>query len=146
MADYAYNRKATFDYEIVETFVAGLVLSGGEVKSIKGGRVSIEGAYIVAQKGELFVKGVFIPPYQEKNQGTGYDPYQIRKLLLTKKEIIDIQNAQGERGLTCIPISMYNDRGYIKCKLAVVRGKKKHDKRQSIKRRDLERELGRKLK
>lgn len=146
MADYAYNRKAQYDFEILEKFEAGVELLGPEVKSIKNGRVSLDGAFVIARGGELYVKGIFIPPYQEKNQDDSYDPHRVRKLLLNRDQIDDIVKAVSTRGLTGIPISMYNKNRHIKCQIAIVKGKKNYDKRESIKRRDIEREIGRKIK
>jgi SsrA-binding protein len=135
-----HNRKASFNYEILERFEAGLKLTGPEVKSLRTGQGALDGAYITVRGGEAFILGMFIPPYQIKNQ-IDYDPLRYRKLLLTKKELTLLQDI--ERGLTIVPISVYNKGRHIKIEIASVRGKKKFDKRESIKKRDVERDIKR---
>ena len=147
MAQYLYNKKATFKYEILETLSAGIKLWGFEVKALKtkkGG--SLKGSYIIIEKGEAFLVGAHIPPYQPKNAPKEYDSRRSRKLLLTKKELEKILNNEAIRGLTIVPISMYNKHGKIKVDIAIVRGKKKHDKRETIKKRDAERDIAREVK
>jgi len=146
MAMFAENRKARFDYEILETFEAGLVLSGAEVKSIKNGRMNLTGSYINFHNGELYLIGAFIAPYQPKNQPADYDPSRSRKLLLRKKEIVSLIGKIKPRGLTLIPLKAYNKGRRIKLEFAVARGKKQYDKREVIAKREAARKIERELK
>ena len=145
MANYAENRKARFDYEILEKYEAGIELLGTEVKSVRGGRMSLEGAFIIIRGGEAFLINSNIPPYQIKNVEENYDPLRNRKLLLTKKEIGELVQSE-KTNLTIVPISVYNKNRKIKLEIALVKGKKKHDKRETIKKRDTDREIRRSLK
>lgn len=140
------NKKAYFNYEILEKFEAGIELLGHEVKSLKGKFGSLEGAYIIVRGGEAYLINANIPPYQPANMQEEYDPNRNRRLLLTKKEIVELAVAEGTKGLTIVPIAVYNKGRKLKLSLGVGKGKKKADKRQSIKKRDTERELGRTLK
>lgn len=146
MPSFIENKKARFNYEITETFEAGIELLGPEVKSIKGGQGSLEGAYAVVRGGEVFLLGSNIPPYQAQNMPGGYDPLRTRKLLLTKKEILELSHMEKEKKLTMVPLSMYNKKGKIKVSLGIARGKKKFDKRETLKKRDDMREISRTLK
>lgn len=146
MANYAENRKAKFDYEILEKYEAGIELLGQEVKSIRGGHMSLEGAFVIIRGGEAFLINAYIPPYQPKNAPKDYDPLKNRKLLLTKKEIAELAGSEKNRSLTIIPLSVYNKGRKIKVEIALVKGKKKHDKRESIKKRETEREVRREYK
>ncbi|MDP2946267.1 MAG: SsrA-binding protein SmpB [bacterium] len=146
MAMFAENRKARFDYEILETFEAGLVLSGAEVKSIKNGRMNLTGSYLNFHNGELYLIGAFIAPYQPKNQPADYDPYRSRKLLLRKKELVSLIGKIKPKGLTLIPLKAYNKGRRIKLEFAVARGKKQYDKREIIAKREVERNIERELK
>lgn len=140
------SKKAHFDYEILETYEAGIELLGTEVKSLKNKRGSLEGARVIIRGNEAYLVGASIPPYQEKNAPVDYDRTRTRKLLLTKKEIKELIGKEQAKGLTIVPISMYNKGRKVKVDIAVVRGKKKYEKRESIKKRDVEREIGRTLK
>ena len=140
------NRKAKFNYEFVETLAAGIELFGFEVKSLREKLGSLEGSYIVVRGNEAFLVNVYIPAYQPKNAPKGYDERRNRKLLLTKKEIHDLAAAEAKKGLTIVPISVYNKGRKIKVSIAVARGKKKFDKREAIKKRDTEREIRREMK
>lgn len=140
------NKKAYFNYEISEKLEAGLELLGHEVKSLKNKSGSLEGAYVIVRGGEAYLINAHIPPYQPGNTPESYDPYRNRRLLLTKKEIAELSAAEGTKGLTIVPISVYIKGRKLKLSLGVGRGKKKADKRQSIKKRDTEREIGRTLK
>lgn len=140
------NKKVHFNYEIIEKFEAGLELLGFEVKAIKGKLGNIDSAYVVVRGGEAFLIGVDIPPYQGKNTPASYERMRNRKLLLTKKEIAHIADEETKKGLTIVPISLYNKGVKIKVELAIVRGKKKFDKRETIKKRDSDREIRRSLK
>lgn len=140
------NRKAGFNYEILDTLEAGAELFGFEVKALRSGLGSLEGAYIVVKNGEVFLKNAFIPPYQEKNTPKEYDPRRLRKLLLKKAEIHDILEQKKGQSLTLIPVSWYNKNRRMKLSIGLARSKKKFDKRETIKKRDQERDLGRRLK
>lgn len=141
-----HNKKAGFNYEFLETYEAGIQLRGFEVKALKKGQGSLEGAYIIIRGDEAFVVGMQIPPYQPSNTPKDYDPLRPRKLLLAKKEIRTLAGIEGKKGLTIVPISVYNKKTKIKLSIAVARGKKQYDKRESIKKKDAERELKRELK
>ena len=145
MANLAHNSKAGFDYEILETFSAGLELIGSEVKSVRAGRISLAGAFVGIRGGEAFLLGSNIEPYQPKNISEGYDATRPKKLLLTKSELKSLEDAEGTKGLTIVPLSVYNKGRFIKLDLAIAKGKKKFDKRQAIKKRDVERDLKRSL-
>ncbi len=141
------NKKASFNYEILEKYTGGLSLFGFEVKTVKqniGG--SISEAYVKIKGDEVFLVGAHIPPYQPKNTPVEYDPYRERKILLSRKEIEELKKKVKESNLTIVPISLYNKGRYVKIDIALARGKKTVDKRQSIKKRDMERDLGRRLK
>ena len=136
MNDYANNPKAGFDYKILETIEAGIVLEGHEVKSIKTGKVSIKGSYVKILNNEAFLIGATISPYQPANTPKDYDPQRSRKLLLSKKEISNlIGNSQSQR-TTLVPLKLYGKKGYIKLLVGIARGKKKYDKRESLKSKD----------
>ena len=140
------NKKAYFNYEIIEKIEAGIELLGFEVKSLRGSRGSLDGSYITVSGTDVFLVGAHIPPYQPSNTPTSYDPYRARRLLLTKKEIASLAGFEKEKGLTIVPISVYNKARNIKVEIGIARGKKKYDKRQTLRKRDIEREVGRKLK
>lgn len=146
MTTYIDNRKAHFNYEIIDTFEAGIVLQGFEVKSIKNGSGNISSAFCIVRGGEAFVVGMHIPPYQPKNTDPGYDPDKTRKLLLSKKEIKKLGEKDSIKGLTLIPLSLYSKGPYIKLSIAIARGKKVFDKRETIKKRDIDREMEREYK
>ncbi len=146
MSTYIKNRKARFNFEILETFEAGLVLRGFEVKSIRAGKGKIDGAYVIVRGGEAFLVGASITAFQPANTPKSYDPEQPRKLLLSKKELAKIENQTETARLTCVPLSLYNSKGKIKLEIALARGKKKTDKRESIKARDSKRDIERTLK
>ena len=140
------NRKATFDYSIVEEMEAGLELFGFEVKSLRAGRGSLRGARVVARGGEAYLVGASIPPWQEANAPKSYDPERTRRLLLNVKEIAHIASAEGEKGLTIVPLRVYNKGYKLKLSVAIARGKKKEDKRHSIREREEKRRMRRSLK
>ena len=142
----AENKKFYIQYEALEEYEAGIELLGLEVKSIKAGHMNLEGARVLVRGGEAFLVGATVPPYQVNNSPADYDPTRVRRLLLTRKQIIELYDQGEQRGLTIVPISVYNKNNLIKLKIAVARGKKKYDKRQDIKKRDIEREIGRTLK
>src|SRR3989344_7081303 len=140
------NKKAYFNYEILETYPAGIELFGLEAKSLKGGHGSLEGAHVTVRGGEAYVVGMFIPPYQPANTPKDYDPYRNRKLLLTKKEISELVSIDQKNRLTIVPLSVYNKGPKVKIDIATAKGKKKFDKRETLKKRDTEREIGRDFK
>jgi SsrA-binding protein len=140
------NRKAAFNYEILDTYSSGIELFGYEVKSLKGGQGSLEGSHVTVRGGEAFIVGMFIPPYQVNNTPTDYDPYRNRKLLLTKQEIADFAEIENKKGLTIVPISVYNKGSKVKLDIATARGKKKFDKRETLKKRQTDRDIGREFK
>ncbi len=146
MTTFIDNRKAHFNYSIEETFEAGIELSGFEVKSIKNGTGNISSAFCIVRGGEAFIIGMHVPPYQPNNIDLGYDPDRNRRLLLSKKEIKKLAEKDDIKGLTLIPISLYSKGRYIKVSIAVARGKKVFDKRETIKKRDVDREIRRELK
>ena len=146
MAHYAENRKARFDYEILDKYEAGIELLGTEVKSVRGGRMSLEGAFVIARGGEAYLINASIPPYQPKNAPKDYDSFRNRKLLLTKKEIAELGGSEKNKSLTIVPISVYNKNRKIKMQIALVKGKKTRDKRASIQKRETDREIRREMK
>src|ERR1035437_8932362 len=146
MAHYAENRKAYFNYEILEKYEAGIELLGVEVKSVRSGRMSLEGAFVIVRGGETFLINSNIPPYQVNNTPKDYDPLRNKKLLLTKKEIDTLASSEKNKSLTIVPISVYNKGRKIKVQIALVKGKKKHDKRETLKKRDTDREIRREIK
>jgi len=146
MQNLAFNKKAGFNYEILEKFEAGVELYGFEVKAIRNGRSTLDGAYAIVRGGEVFLVGATIPPYQPNNTPKDYEPARGRRLLLTRKEIERLAEQGDKKGLTIIPLSIYNKGRKIKVSLGVGVGKKKHDKRELIKKRESEREIMRTLK
>jgi SsrA-binding protein len=146
MATYISNKKAHFNFEILETVEAGLVLSGAEVKAIRAGKGKLDGGHVVVRGGEAFLVGISISPYQEKNTPKSYDPERPRKLLLSKKELAHLGQESEQAGLTLVPLKLYNNGRNIKLEVALARGKKKTDKRETLKERDTKREIDRILK
>ena len=146
MTTYLTHKKAHFDYEVLATYEAGLVLSGAEVKSVRGSRGKLDGGFVIIRGKEAFVVGININPYQPLNTLKKYDAERPRKLLLSKKELVEIEHQTETAGLTAIPLRLYNSGRNIKLELAVVRGKRQHDKRESIKDRDNKRDIDRILK
>jgi len=136
-------KRAHFDYEILEKFEAGIELLGFEVKSIKKGQGSLEGSYVIVRGGEAYAMNIFVSPYQEKNTPADYEPRRNRRLILAKKDIVHLADVEEGNGLTIVPVSIYNKGNLIKVAVAVVRGKKKYDKRESIKKRETERTVRR---
>jgi SsrA-binding protein len=142
----AESRKARFDYDILETLTAGIELLGFEVRSLRTNAAKLDGAYVTIRGGEAYLVQASIPPYQPANTPKEYDPLRIRRLLLTKKEIQKLANVEAGKGLTIAPLKVYNKGKKIKVEIAIVRGKKKFDKRESIKKRETDREIRRTLK
>ena len=146
MVTYIDNRKAHFNYNIEETFEAGIELQGFEVKAVKNGQGSITSSFCIVRGGEAYIVGLHIPPYQMNNTPPGYDPDMTRRLLLSKKEIKKLADKDSMKGLTLIPTSLYSKGRYIKVSIAVARGKKVFDKRETIKKRETDREIRREYK
>lgn len=139
-------KKAFLKYSPIENFSAGIELFGQEVKSLRNKLGSLEGARVVVRGGEAFIIGMTIPPYQTANVSEDYDPERARRLLLAKKEITELYAAESKKGLTIVPLEIYTSKGLIKVRIAIVRGKKKEDRREELKKRDALRETGRVLK
>ncbi len=146
MKTLAVNRKARFDYQILEKLEAGMVLIGQEVKSIKLGRMSLKGAYVVLKDQEVFLIGANVPPYQPKNTPADYVPTRSRKLLLKKIEIKYLIGKHKQAGLTLVPLRVYSKRGKLKLEFGIGKGLKKADKREIIKKRAVDREIRRAMK
>ncbi len=140
----AINKSATHNYEIIERHEAGLVLVGSEVKSIRGGGASLKEAYVQARSGELFLVNCHVAPYANSRIET-YNPTRERKLLMHKHEIEKLGIALRQKGLTLIPLRMYLKKGRIKMEFGVARGKKLHDKREDLKKKEAQREVARAL-
>lgn len=139
------NKKASFDYEFLDTYEAGVELLGTEVKSLRAHHGSLSGAYIAVIGGELVLLGAHIPAWQEKNVPTTFDPYRARKLLVHKKELVQLLKSLQTKGLTVIPISLYSKGPYIKAQIAVAKGKKNFDKREVLKKKAVQRDIDRAL-
>ncbi|MGM0482623.1 MAG: SsrA-binding protein SmpB [Patescibacteria group bacterium] len=139
-------KKAHLNYETMETFEAGIKLSGFEVKSLRAKHGSLDGSYITLPEGEAFLVNAYIPPFQPANTPDDYDPYRPRKLLLSKDELALLFTKEREKSLTVIPLSLYSKGRFIKAEIAIARGKKKKDKREDIKKKDTERDIQQELK
>ena len=138
----ARNKKALHEYEILDSYEAGIVLSGPEVKSIRGGKVSLTESFARVDRGEVWLHDTHITPYDPASSMNS-DPTRPRKLLLSRREIRRLIGATQEKGYTLVPLDLYLKGRYVKLTLALARGKKLHDKRQDMKRRDAEREMRR---
>lgn len=135
------NRKASFEFQLLEEFDAGIILVGSEIKSIRQGHVSISESYCYVNKGEVFIKNMHIQ--ELKDAAVQHEPLRDRKLLLTKKEIKKIETKLKDKGLTLVPTYMYNKKGLVKLKISLAKGKKLFDKREDKKAKDIERDLKR---
>ncbi|MDP2648297.1 MAG: SsrA-binding protein SmpB [bacterium] len=140
------NKKINLEYSILEEMEAGIELHGFEVKSLRAGRGSLKGARVVARAGEAYLVGASIPAWQIANAPKSYDPERSRRLLLSHKEIAHVASAEGEKGLTIVPLRVYNKNRKLKVAIAIARGKKKEDKRQHIRAREEKRRIERTLK
>lgn len=138
----ARNRKARHEYEILETFEAGMALKGPEVKSLRVGKASFQDAYAMVERGEVWLYSLHISPYEQANR-FNEDPLRVRKLLLNRHEIRRLVGKVEEKGLTLVPLEIYFLRGRAKVQLALARGRKLHDKREALKQRQLDREARR---
>ncbi len=139
------NKKVRLKFEILETYSAGLELLGTEVKALRNKLGSLEGARVLVRGGEAYLVNATIPPYQVPNTAESYDPMRPRRLLLSKKEIAELADAEDQKGLTVVPIEMYNSKRFVKIRVAILRGKGKADRREDIKRQDAMREAERAL-
>ncbi|MEI6741473.1 MAG: SsrA-binding protein SmpB [Gemmatimonadaceae bacterium] len=140
----ARNKRARHDYEILDTWETGIVLTGTEVKSLRDGRANLTDAFGIVTDGEVFLLNLHIGPYGQGNV-FNHEPTRTRKLLLHRREIRRMIGAVERQGLTLVPLDLYFVRGRVKVRLALVRGKQQHDKREDIKKRDAEREIARAL-
>ncbi|MDO8600354.1 MAG: SsrA-binding protein SmpB [bacterium] len=143
MNDLAVNKRARFDYEILETYEAGMELRGFEVKAVKSGRMSLAGAFVVIRGNEAWLLGAAIPPYQAANTPAKYEPERTRRLLLKKSEIRELIGKTAQKGLTLVPLKVYTKRSRVKMLIGLARHKKQHDKRETIKKRESRREIAR---
>src|SRR3989338_6555798 len=143
MTVLAKNKEAYFNYVIEKELDAGIVLVGHEVKSVKAGDVSLKGAHVIIRGGEAYLINAHISPYKFAGEVKGYDPTRERKLLLKRKEISGLIGKSKEQGMAVVPLELLAAHGLVKVKLGIGRGKKKYDKRESIKKRDTEREIRR---
>ncbi len=146
MSNYAENRKAYFNYEVLDKYEGGIELLGNEVKAIREGKISFEGAFIIVRGGEVFLINANIQPYQVKNTNKDYDPLRNRKILVTKKEIRELGDTEKNKSLTIVPLALYSKGSKIKISFALMRGKKKFDKRETIKKRETDRIIRREYK
>ncbi|TAE51536.1 MAG: SsrA-binding protein SmpB [Bacteroidetes bacterium] len=141
-----FNRKASYEYELIDSYTAGIQLRGTEVKSLRLGRANLQEAYCFVENDEVFIKGMNISEY-DKASYNNHDPLRVRKLLLKKKEIVKMRKALEQKGLTLVPQKIYfNDRNFVKLDLILAKGKKLYDKRDSVKEKDTKRELDRHMK
>ncbi len=145
MVNLAENKRARFDYEILETYEAGIELLGLEVKAVKAGKVSLAGSFAVPRGAEIWLINMDIAPYQVGNAPPDYKSDRPRRLLLNKAEIAEMIGKIKERGLTILPLKVYNKGNLVKVELGLGRGKRGPDKREAIKKRETSREIRRKL-
>lgn len=137
------NKKASFEYHFIDKFVAGIVLQGSEIKSIRDGKVNLQASYCLVKNEEIFVREMHISPYEQASY-LNHDPKRERKLLLSKREIRKLEAQSQEKGLTIVPIRLYiTNKGLAKLEIALSKGKKLHDKRHDIKEKDLKKDLER---
>ncbi len=146
MSQLVENKKARLRFEVLTTYEAGLELQGTEVKSLRAHHGSLDGARVVVRGAEAFIVGMTIPPFQVANAPKSFDPEAPRKLLLKKGEIAELLDAESKKGLTVVPLEVYNNKRYIKVRIAVVRGKNKADKREDMKRDEAKKEAAQALK
>jgi SsrA-binding protein len=138
----ATNRKARHDFQILEQFEAGIVLTGSEVKSLRGGRASLVEAYARVRDDEVWLEGMHVPPYEQGDK-RGYNPTRPRKLLLHRREITRLLSRQKEQGLALVPLRVYFTHGIAKVEIGLAKGKREHEKRQAIAKREHQREMER---
>ena len=138
------NKKALWNYEIIEEYVAGMVLTGGEVKSLRAGRGSLQGSFVSLRSGEAWVRNFHIPPWEFAQHKD--EPLRERKLLLKKRELRKLEKKLDEQGFTLVPLAVFFQKGFAKISIALARGKKKHDKRETLKKRSEERNIQQRMK
>ncbi|MBI4280709.1 SsrA-binding protein SmpB [Candidatus Uhrbacteria bacterium] len=141
MSDFATNKVARRDYEILETLEAGLMLTGAEVKSARAGQMKLQGAYVAFPRAEAWLVGAHIPLYKPAGSRPDYQPDRSRKLLLHRRELAHLLGKQKEKGLTVVPLRLYTRHGKLKLEIGLGRGRKEFEKREKIKRREAEREI-----
>ncbi|MDO8505158.1 MAG: SsrA-binding protein SmpB [bacterium] len=146
MGTLVTNRYAKFEYDILKKFEAGIVLSGQEVKSVRGGNISLKGAYATVAGNEVWLLNAHIGAYKKAGALTGYDPTSTRKLLLRRREINELIGVVKTQGLTLIPLALYTKGRRLKVEIGLARGRKQYEKREVIKKRDVDREIREKLK
>lgn len=146
MPQYINNKKAHFNYNIEDTYEAGIELQGHEVKSIKKGQGNMNSAFCIVRGNEAYIIGMHVPAYQPNNTDANYDPDRNRRLLLSKKEIKKLGEKDKIKGLTLVPLSLYSKGPYVKVSIGITRGKKEFNKKETIKSRDLDREMEREYK
>ncbi len=146
MGVISINKRAAFDYEILERFEAGMVLTGQEVKSIKTGHISLAGAFVTLKGEEAWLTNSTVPPYKMAGKILNYDPTRPRKLLLHKKELSSLIGKIKQKGLTLVPLRVYTKGNKIKLEFGIGRGKKKYEKRETIKKREVERKIREEMK
>jgi SsrA-binding protein len=146
MATLAFNKRSGFDYQLLDRYEAGIVLTGQEVKSVKTGHLSLKGSFVTLRGIDLYLTNASIPPYPHAGKIKNYDPTRARKLLLKKSEIKSLIGKVRVSGLTLVPIMVYSKKRFVKLEFAVAKGKKEYDKRESIKKRDAERKIKQELK
>ncbi len=146
MPKLAINKKAKFDYEFIEEYEGGLELTGAEVKSAKAGHVQLKGAFVSLKDGEIWLRNAYISPYKPAGNQADYDPYRDRKILVHRRELNRLIGKTKEAGLTIVPFSLYTKGRIVKIGFALARGKKKFEKRETIKKRELDRQIREKLK
>lgn len=139
------NKRARFDYILHDMYVAGVVLSGQEVKSVKTGHVSLKGSFVTIKGNEVYLTNALIPPYIHAGDVPNYDPTRPRKLLLKRREISSLIGKSKTEGMTLVPTKIFTERGKIKVEFATATGKKKHDKRQTIEERETKRKIAREM-
>ena len=141
----AVNKRATFDYEVIDTIEAGLELLGTEVKSVKHGNIALKGSFVTIHDEQAWLTNATIPPWQIKNAPPNYDPQRTRRLLIKKSELKSLIGSKQAQGLTIIPLRVYTKRGRIKLEVALARGKKRHQKKEQKREQDIKRDVDRLL-
>ena len=143
MKDLAFNRRASYDYALLDRYAAGIVLSGSEVKSVKTGHASLKGAYVTVHGSELYLTNALIPRYKQAHKGTKHEDTRPRKLLLRKREIASLIGKYRTEGLTLVPIRLYTKKQLVKLEFAIGKGKKEYDRRADIGSREAKRRIER---
>ncbi|OGL73820.1 SsrA-binding protein [Candidatus Uhrbacteria bacterium RIFCSPHIGHO2_02_FULL_60_10] len=146
MPTLAANKRIRYDYEILESFEAGLQLTGQEVKQVRAGFMKLQGAYVTMHGGEAFLLNAHVPKYPPAGPLPSYDPYRSRRLLLHRRELLKILGKLAQKGLTLVPLSVYTKGSRIKIEIGIARGKKQFEKREDIKKKETDREIRRSLK